>query len=144
MRLNTIKSAEHSRPVAKRVGRGAGSGVGKTAGRGVKGQKAHSGGYHKKGFEGGQMPLNRRLPKRGFSSRVNRHAVELRLSELNALDANPIDIAALIEARIIPGNTNKVKAIVSGEVTKVVNLKGISATKGAREAIEKAGGKLED
>ncbi len=144
MRLNTIKSAENSRPAAKRVGRGAGSGVGKTAGRGVKGQKSRSGGYHKKGFEGGQMPLNRRLPKRGFTARVNQHAVELRLSELNDLDANPIDIAALIEARVIPGSTNKVKAILSGEVTKAVNLKGISATKGAREAIEKAGGTLEN
>ncbi|MFT5259041.1 MAG: large subunit ribosomal protein L15 [Gammaproteobacteria bacterium] len=145
MRLNTIKSADNSRPSAKRVGRGPGSGVGKTAGRGVKGQKARSGGYHKRGFEGGQMPLNRRLPKRGFSSRVNRHAVELRLDELNGLDAsNPIDIEALIKARIIPGSTNKVKAILSGEVTQAVTLKGISATKGAREAIEKAGGKLED
>ncbi len=144
MRLNTIKSAANSRPAAKRVGRGAGSGVGKTAGRGVKGQKARSGGLHKRGFEGGQMPLQQRLPKRGFTARVNRNAVELRLNELNGLDANPIDIAALIEARIVPGNANKVKAILSGEVTKAVNLKGISATKGAREAIEKAGGSFQD
>lgn len=145
MRLNTIKAAANSRPAAKRVGRGAGSGIGKTAGRGVKGQKSRSGGYHKRGFEGGQMPLNRRLPKRGFTARVNFNAVELRLNELNTIDAtNPIDIAALIKARIIPGSANKVKAILSGEITQAVTLKGIAATKGARAAIEKAGGKLED
>ncbi len=144
MRLNTIKSAANSRPAAKRVGRGSGSGLGKTAGRGVKGQKSRSGGFNKSGFEGGQMPLQRRLPKRGFTARVNRNAVELRLNELNGIDADPVDIKALIAARIIPGSADKVKVMLSGEVTKAVNLKGISATKGARAAIEKAGGSLSE
>ncbi len=143
MRLNTIKSAENSRPDRKRVGRGAGSGIGKTCGRGVKGQKARSGGFHKVGFEGGQMPLQRRLPKRGFNARVNRHSVELRLNELNNIDADIIDIAALKAARVITQATEKAKVILSGEVSKAVKLKGIGATKGARAAIEKAGGSIE-
>ena len=144
MRLNTLKAAENSRPASKRVGRGTGSGTGKTCGRGVKGQKARSGGFHKVGFEGGQMPLQRRLPKRGFSVRVNRHSVEIRLSELNIVDADVIDLEALKAAKVITQASNKAKVILSGEVTKAVKLKGIAATKGAREAIEKAGGSIED
>lgn len=143
MRLNTIKSADNSRPSAKRAGRGAGSGIGKTCGRGMKGQKARSGGYHKVGFEGGQMPLQRRLPKRGFSARVNIHSVELRLNELNNIDADVIDLEALKAASVITQAVKKAKVILSGEVTKAVKLKGISATKGARAAIEKAGGSIE-
>ena len=143
MRLNTLKAAENSRPSAKRVGRGPGSGTGKTCGRGMKGQKARSGGFHKVGFEGGQMPLQRRLPKRGFTARVNRHAVEIRLNELNNIEADIIDLDALKAARIITQSTNKAKVILSGEVTKAVKLKGISATKGALAAIESAGGSIE-
>lgn len=143
MRLNTIKAAENSRTSGKRVGRGAGSGLGKTGGRGVKGQKSRSGGFNKVGFEGGQMPLQRRLPKRGFSARVNRHSVEIRLNELNNIDADVIDLAALKAARIVTKVTEKAKVILSGEVTKAVKLKGIAATSGARAAIEAAGGSLE-
>ncbi len=143
MRLNTLKAAENSRPSAKRVGRGPGSGTGKTCGRGMKGQKARSGGYHKTGFEGGQMPLQRRLPKRGFTARVNRHAVEIRLNELNNIEADIIDLDALKAASIITQSTNKAKVILSGEVTKAVKLKGITATKGALAAIENAGGSIE-
>ncbi len=143
MRLNTLKAAENSRPSAKRVGRGPGSGTGKTCGRGMKGQKARSGGYHKTGFEGGQMPLQRRLPKRGFTARVNRHAVEIRLNELNNIEADIIDLDALKAARVITQSTNKAKVILSGEVTKAVKLKGITATKGALAAIENAGGSIE-
>jgi large subunit ribosomal protein L15 len=143
MRLNTLKAAENSRPSAKRVGRGPGSGTGKTCGRGMKGQKARSGGFHKTGFEGGQMPLQRRLPKRGFTARVNRHAVEIRLNELNNIDADIIDLDALKASGIITQSTNKAKVILSGEVTKAVKLKGLSATKGALAAIENAGGSIE-
>ena len=143
MRLNSLKAAENSRPSGKRVGRGPGSGLGKTGGRGVKGQKSRSGGFHKVGFEGGQMPLQRRLPKRGFSARVNRNAAEVRLNELNNVDAEVIDLAALKAARVVTQATDKVKVILSGEVTKAVKLKGIAATKGARVAIEKAGGSIE-
>jgi large subunit ribosomal protein L15 len=144
MRLNTLKAAANSHPSAKRVGRGPGSGTGKTCGRGMKGQKARSGGFHKTGFEGGQMPLQRRLPKRGFSARVNRHAVEIRLNELNNIEADVIDLHALKAARIVTQVTDKAKVILSGEVTKAVKLKGITATKGALAAIEKAGGSIED
>jgi len=143
MRLNTLKAAENSRPSAKRVGRGPGSGTGKTCGRGMKGQKSRSGGFHKTGFEGGQMPLQRRLPKRGFTARVNRHAVEIRLNELNNIEADIIDLDALKAARIITQSTDKAKVILSGEVTKAVKLKGISATRGALAAIENAGGSIE-
>lgn len=142
MRLNTLQAEKNSRPASKRVGRGTGSGVGKTCGRGVKGQKARSGGYHKVGFEGGQMPLQRRLPKRGFSARVNRHSVEIRLNELNNIDADVINLEALKAARIITQSVNKAKLILSGEVTKAVKLEGIAATKGARAAVEKAGGSV--
>jgi large subunit ribosomal protein L15 len=143
MHLNTLKAADSSRPSAKRVGRGPGSGTGKTCGRGMKGQKARSGGFHKTGFEGGQMPLQRRLPKRGFSARINRHAVEIRLNELNNIEADIIDLDALKAAGIVTQVTNKAKVILSGEVTKAVKLKGITATKGALAAIEKAGGSIE-
>ena len=142
MHLNTLKAADSSRPSAKRVGRGPGSGTGKTCGRGMKGQKARSGGFHKTGFEGGQMPLQRRLPKRGFSARINRHAAELRLNELNNIEADIIDLDALKAAGIVTQATNKAKVILSGEVTKAVKLKGITATKGALAAIEKAGGSI--
>ncbi len=143
MRLNKLKSADHSRPAAKRVGRGAGSGVGKTGGRGMKGQKSRSGGYHKVGFEGGQMPLQRRLPKRGFNARVNTHSVEIRLNELNKIEADVIDLDVLKAASVVTQAAKKAKVILSGEVSKAVKLKGIAATKGAREAIEKAGGSVE-
>ena len=142
MHLNTLKAADSSRPSAKRVGRGPGSGTGKTCGRGMKGQKARSGGFHKTGFEGGQMPLQRRLPKRGFSARINRHAVEIRLNELNNIEADYIDLDVLKAAGIVTQATNKAKVILSGEVTKAVKLKGITATKGALAAIEKAGGSI--
>ncbi len=143
MHLNTLKAADNSRPSRKRVGRGTGSGTGKTCGRGVKGQKSRSGGFHKVGFEGGQMPLQRRLPKRGFSARVNRHSVEIRLNELNLVEGDIIDLAALKAAGVVTQATQKAKVILSGEVAKAVKLKGIHATKGAREAIEAAGGSLE-
>lgn len=143
MRLNTLKAADNSRPAAKRAGRGTGCGIGKTCGRGMKGQKARSGGYHKVGFEGGQMPLQRRLPKRGFNARVNIHSVELRLNELNNIDADVIDLNALKAASVITQAVKKAKVILSGEVNKAVKLKGIGATKGARAAIEKAGGSIE-
>jgi large subunit ribosomal protein L15 len=142
MHLNTLKAADSSRSSAKRVGRGPGSGTGKTCGRGMKGQKARSGGFHKTGFEGGQMPLQRRLPKRGFSARINRHAVEIRLNELNNIEADIIDLDVLKAAGIVTQATNKAKVILSGEVTKAVKLKGITATKGALAAIEKAGGSI--
>lgn len=144
MRLNTLKPAEGSHKVAKRVGRGIGSGLGKTCGRGHKGQKSRSGGYHKVGFEGGQMPLQRRLPKVGFTSRLARVTDEIRLSELNALTADVIDIAVLREANLIAKSIKRVKVMESGKVDKAVTLKGIGVTKGARKAIEAAGGKIEE
>jgi len=143
MRLNTLKPAEGSHKEAKRVGRGIGSGLGKTCGRGHKGQKSRSGGYHKVGFEGGQMPLQRRLPKRGFSSRVGFVTDEIRTHELNLLDG-VVDIAALKAANLIRNDILRVKIMLSGEVTKAVTVKGLGVTKGARAAIEAAGGKIED
>ena len=144
MRLNSIKPASGAKSTAKRVGRGPGSGNGKTAGRGVKGQKSRSGGYHKVGFEGGQMPLQRRLPKRGFSSRVNRHAAEIRLNELDKVEGDIADLKALQKARVIGLHVDRAKVILSGEVTRALTVKGLGVTKGAREAIEKAGGKVEE
>jgi len=144
MRLNTLKPVEGSRPDKVRVGRGIGSGLGKTCGRGHKGQKARSGGYHKVGFEGGQMPLQRRLPKVGFRSPVAARTAEVRLNELLKADAEVIDILALQAANIVPAQTDKVKVIASGEINKAVTLKGIAVTKGARAAIEAAGGKIEE
>ena len=143
MRLNTIQPAAGSKKVARRVGRGASAGQGKTCGRGVKGQRARKGGYHKVGFEGGQMPLQRRLPKVGFRSAMKASRAEVRLSELNAVDAAIIDLAALKAAGVIPIFAEQAKVVLSGELTKAVTLRGIGVTKGAAEAILKAGGKIE-
>ena len=144
MRLNTLSPAEGSTQDRKRVGRGIGSGLGKTAGRGHKGQKSRSGGWHKTGFEGGQMPLQRRLPKVGFTSRKSRVTAEVRLNELAGIEADVIDIKALQEANVVNKNIRFAKVILSGEITKAVTLKGIGATKGAQQAIEAAGGKIEE
>jgi len=144
MRLNTLKPAEGHKHSAKRVGRGIGSGLGKTCGRGHKGQKSRSGGFTKVGFEGGQMPLQRRLPKVGFNSRSAKLSAEVRLGELIKIDADVIDLQALIKADVVPARTLKAKVIASGEITKAVQLKGINVTPGARKAIETAGGKIED
>jgi large subunit ribosomal protein L15 len=143
MRLNDMKPALGARKTRLRVGRGASAGQGKTCGRGVKGQRARKGGYHKVGFEGGQMPLQRRLPKVGFRSKISALHAEVRLDELAKVDAAVIDLDALKKANIVPTFTSQAKVILSGELKKAVTLKGIGATKGAREAIEKAGGKLE-
>jgi large subunit ribosomal protein L15 len=144
MRLNTIKPHPDSTSDPKRRGRGIGSGLGKTGGRGHKGQKSRAGGYHKVGFEGGQMPLQRRLPKVGFSSRVSRVTAELRLHELAGLDVDVIDIEALKAARLINKSILRVKIILSGKLEKAVTVKGLMATKGAKAAIEAAGGKIEE
>ena len=143
MRLNTIKPAAGSRKVRLRVGRGSSAGQGKTSGRGVKGQRARKGGYHKVGFEGGQMPLQRRLPKFGFRSAMKKTRAEVRLSELNGIQADVIDLEALKKAGIVPVFAEKAKVVLSGELKKAVTLRGIGATKGAAEAIAKAGGKIE-
>jgi large subunit ribosomal protein L15 len=142
MKLNTIKPAQGSKKNRLRVGRGASAGQGKTAGRGVKGQRARKGGYHKVGFEGGQMPLQRRLPKVGFRSKIKATRAEVRLSELNGIDG-VIDLAALKKAGVVDVFAERAKVILSGELTKAVQLKGIKATKGAAEAIAKAGGSIE-
>ncbi len=144
MKLNSIKPALGSTSDRKRVGRGIGSGWGKTCARGHKGQKSRSGGFHKVGFEGGQMPLQRRLPKIGFSSRVGRVSAEVRLSELNSIDSDVIDLDMLKASNIVTKNTLHVKVMLSGAIEKSVTLKGIKVSKGAREAIEAAGGKIED
>lgn len=143
MYLNDLQPAEGSNKKIKRVGRGIGSGTGKTAGRGHKGQKSRSGGFHKVGFEGGQMPLQRRLPKVGFNSRSARLSAEVRLNELANIDADVIDIAALIAANMVPAFTKKAKVFASGKLEKAVNIKGIQVTSGARKVIEAAGGKIE-
>ncbi len=143
MQLNDLRPAEGAHKTGKRVGRGIGSGLGKTGGRGHKGQKSRSGGFHKVGFEGGQMPLQRRLPKVGFNSRSAKTSAEVRLHELNNLNADVIDVATLIAANIVPAMTQKAKVIDSGEITKPVTLKGISVTPGARKAIEAAGGTIQ-
>jgi large subunit ribosomal protein L15 len=143
MRLNSISPAPGSRPAGKRRGRGIGSGLGKTGGRGHKGQTSRSGGYHKVGFEGGQMPLQRRLPKVGFTSRQAARSAEVRLHELAGLEGT-VDLAALKAAGVVPAQTLKAKVIASGALDKAVTLKGIAVTKGAREAIEAAGGKIEE
>ena len=144
MHLNTLQPAAGSKKNAKRVGRGIGSGTGKTCGRGHKGQKSRSGGFSKVGFEGGQMPLQRRLPKVGFASRAAKLSAEVRLDELAKIDADSIDLEALIKANIIPARTQKAKVIDSGKITKSIQLKGMKVTPGARKAIEAAGGKIED
>ena len=143
MFLNTIQAAEGARKKAKRVGRGIGSTDGKTCGRGHKGQKARSGGYHKVGFEGGQMPLQRRLPKVGFTSRTKKFTSEIRLNELNGLEQKIIDLQVLIDSNIVPIFTKKVKLINTGALNKAVTLKGLTVTEGARLAIESVGGKVE-
>ena len=142
MQLNTIKPAEGAKKVARRVGRGIGSGLGKTAGRGHKGQKSRAGGFHKVGFEGGQMPLQRRLPKRGFKSMSKANTARIRTSELLELDAKVIDMLALKEANLVSGSVKAVKVYLSGELTKKVQVQGLILTKGARAAIEAAGGKV--
>ena len=144
MQLNNLKPATGSRKESKRVGRGIGSGLGKTCGRGHKGQKSRSGGFTKVGFEGGQMPLQRRLPKVGFNSRSAKHSAEIRLHELEKVGSDVIDLEKLIAANLVPAITKKAKVIASGEITKAVTLKGISVTKGAKAAIEAAGGKIEE
>jgi len=144
MRLNTLKPAAGSNRPRKRVGRGIGSGLGKTCGRGHKGQKSRSGGSTKIGFEGGQMPLQRRLPKVGFVSRKGKYTAEVRLNELAAVDAEVIDLAALQAADILTDSIKKAKVILSGKLDKAVTLRGLSVTKGARAAIEALGGKIEE
>ena len=144
MRLNELSPGKGAKKVGKRVGRGHSAGQGKTCGSGQKGQKARSGGFHKVGFEGGQMPLQRRLPKVGFNSRMARLSAELRLHELEIPTADVIDMDVLKKANLVPAFVTKVKVIMSGEIKKAVKLKGIAVTKGAREAIEKAGGSIED
>lgn len=143
MRLNNLKPAPGSRTGRKRVGRGIGSGLGKTAGRGHKGQKARTGGFHKVGFEGGQMPLQRRLPKVGFTSPKIGRTQEVRLYQLNGMSAEVIDLQVLKAAGVVSARTKKVKVINTGELTRAVTLKGLAVTRGAVEAIEKAGGKVE-
>ena len=143
MRLNTLKPASGSKRNRLRVGRGASAGQGKTSGRGVKGQRARKGGYHKVGFEGGQMPLQRRLPKVGFRSKIKATRAEVRLSELNGIDAAVIDLDVLKKAGVVDVFAEQAKVVLSGELKKAVKLKGIGATKGASDAISKAGGSIE-
>jgi large subunit ribosomal protein L15 len=142
MELNSIQPGAGAKHAKRRVGRGIGSGLGKTAGRGHKGQKSRSGGYHKVGFEGGQMPLQRRLPKRGFKSQSLRFNAEVTLSDLNALDIAEIDVLALKQAGLVAELAKKVKVIKTGEITRAVTLKDIAATAGAKAAIEAAGGSV--
>lgn len=144
MRLNSLSPAPGARKSAKRVGRGIGSGTGKTAGRGHKGQKARSGGSVRPGFEGGQMPLQKRLPKYGFTSRIGRTTAQIRLGELNAIEGDVVDLAALKNADLIKDNIERARVFLSGELKKAVTLKGLAVTKGARAAIEKCGGKVEE
>lgn len=142
MELNTIKPAAGATHAKKRVGRGIGSGLGKTAGRGHKGQKSRAGGFHKVGFEGGQMPLARRLPKRGFISLTAGRNVEVRLSEIEKLPVDQIDLLTLKQAGVIPADALSAKVILSGNLTKKVTLRGVGATKGAKAAIEAVGGSV--
>ncbi len=144
MRLNTLQPAEGSKSNAKRVGRGIGSGLGKTAGRGHKGQKSRTGGTVRPGFEGGQMPLQKRLPKYGFSSRMARVTAQIRLAELNRVDADVIDLDALKKADIINEHIQRAKVFLSGDLTRAVTIRGLRITKGARAALEQAGGTVEE
>jgi large subunit ribosomal protein L15 len=144
MRLNTLSPAPGRIKEGKRLGRGIGSGLGKTGGRGHKGQKARSGGRVRPGFEGGQMPLQKRLPKFGFTSRVSRVSAEIRTSELNTVSAEVIDLKALRDAGLVNASIERAKVFLSGDVTKAVTIKGLAVTKGARSAIEAAGGKVEE
>jgi large subunit ribosomal protein L15 len=143
MRLNDIKPSEGSKRNRKRVARGIGSGTGKTAGRGHKGQRARSGGYHKVGFEGGQMPMARRLPKRGFTSLTRDDTVEIRLSDLNKIQGDEVDLLLLKQAGIIANRAVAAKVIMAGKIEKKLKVRGLGVTKGARAAIEAAGGSIE-
>ena len=142
MKLNTIQPAEGAKHSKRRVGRGIGSGLGKTAGRGHKGQKSRAGGFHKVGFEGGQMPLQRRLPKRGFVSLAKGRSAEVRLSDISALPVDEIDLLTLMQANLISQHSLSAKVVLSGEIARKVTLKGVSATRGAKAAIEAAGGSV--
>lgn len=146
MKMNSISPAAGSKKPARRVGRGASAGQGKTCGRGVKGQRARKGGYHKVGFEGGQMPLQRRLPKTGFRSAMKATRAEVTLRDLAGIAGEVVDLKGLIEASIVPAGTERAKVILSGTIARAVTIKGpdVVATKGARAAIEQAGGKIED
>jgi len=144
MRLNSLKPGPGSRSAPKRVGRGIGSGLGKTCGRGHKGQHSRAGGYHKVGFEGGQMPLQRRLPKRGFRSRTASEWAEVRLDTLARVDAEIIDLASLKAANLIPADVKRAKVIASGKLEKALKLSGLMVSKGARTAIEVAGGSIDE
>lgn len=144
MKLNTLQPDAGSRPARTRVGRGIGSGLGKTCGRGHKGQKSRKSGFNKRGFEGGQMPMHRRLPKFGFTSRIGQRTAEVRLNELALVEGDVIDLAGLIAANVVDARTLQAKIILSGEVAKAVTVKGVGVTKGARAAIEAAGGKIEE
>jgi len=142
MQLNTIKPAAGAKHAKRRVGRGIGSGLGKTAGRGHKGQKSRAGGYHKVGFEGGQMPLQRRLPKRGFKSQSLKYNAEINLDDLQALAGDEIDVLTLKAVGLVPELAKTVKVILSGSISRKITLKGVGATKGAKAAIEAAGGSV--
>ena len=142
MKLNTIQPSEGAKQARRRVGRGIGSGLGKTAGRGHKGQKSRAGGFHKVGFEGGQMPLQRRLPKRGFVSLTNWRNAEVRLSEINDLPVDEIDLLTLVQANLVSSHALSAKVVLSGQISRKVTLKGVGATKGAKAAIEAAGGSV--
>lgn len=144
MRLNELSPAPGSKPTAKRVGRGIGSGLGKTGGRGHKGQKSRSGGKVAPGFEGGQMPIHRRLPKFGFTSRQAQYVAEIRLNELTLVEGETVDLAALKAADVVGEKIKQARVILSGEISKAVTVKGLKVTKGAKAAIEAAGGKVED
>ena len=144
MKLNNIQPAAGAKRAARRVGRGIGSGLGKTAGRGHKGQKSRAGGFHKVGFEGGQMPLQRRLPKRGFVSLTNSRNVEVRLSEIQSLPVDEIDLLTLVQANLVSAHALSAKVVLSGEISRKVVLKGVGATRGAKAAIEAVGGRVED
>ena len=144
MRLNELSPAKGSKPLRTRVGRGIGCGLGKTCGRGHKGQHSRSGGFRKVGFEGGQMPLQRRLPKVGFTSRIGRVTAEIRLSELNKVDGDIVDLASLRAANLITAGIIRGRIMLSGTVDKAYTVKGLALTKGARAAIEAAGGEIED
>jgi len=144
MKLNSIQPAEGATHAKRRVGRGIGSGLGKTCGRGHKGQKSRAGGFHKVGFEGGQMPLQRRLPKRGFVSLTNARNVEVRLSEINDLPVDEIDLLTLMRANLVSQHALSAKVVLSGVIKRKVTLKGVGATKGARAAIEAAGGSVSE
>lgn len=143
MRLNTLKPAAGSKPTPKRLGRGIGSGLGKTSGKGHKGQHARAGGYHKVGFEGGQMPIQRRMPKVGFNSAIARVTAEVRLSELNLVAGDVVDMASLIAADVLSAQFERAKIIASGNVDRAFTVRGLKVTKGAKAAIEAAGGKIE-